>query len=418
MATFYNFTQGGRVNSFEDTFVQKNVVEDGELFSCGDNNYGGLGTNNTQDRSTPVQEYTSSTNWIHCSAQGYNGSYAIKSDGTLWAWGENVEGNIGDNSQNVHRSTPRQISIASLGGLTGWKLVQGAGSYGAIAIRNDGSLWRWGWVFTGDNTGTTRRSTPRQVSIAEPGGLFGWKEISTNVSFSSAIRTDGTLWVWGDNAYGKIGDNTSDGGVLGTNGRSTPRQISAGATRITGWKKVSCGLHHMAALREDGTLWAWGRNHVGQLGNNQVGVNSFTPVQEFSASNNWKEVDCGRYNTFAIKEDGSLWCWGYNGFGQLGVNDTTDRPTPTTVWNNTKDWQTISSGDYATVAIKTNGELWTWGSNNNPANSGNAGNGVLGTNDRVQRNTPVQTVMGGNNWKQASIGWGSMVAIRYVDSRI
>lgn len=413
MATFYNFTEGGKVYSFDDVFLRKNSVEEGQLFTCGDNSYGGLAINNRQTRSTPVQEFTTNAEWVYCSAGGYNGGYAIKSDGSLWAWGDNSEANIGDNTNDGgttgqnSRSTPRQISLASVGGSTGWKQVDG--SFGVIALRSDGSLWRWGYVFTGDNTGVVRRSTPRQISIADPGGLYGWKYVAIGNSPShAAIRTDGTLWMWGANSYGQLGDNTTGAE------RSTPRQISAGATRITGWKEVDCGYHHTAAIREDGTLWCWGRNHVRQLGNNDS-VNRITPIQEFTSSTNWKHVSCGRYNTLAIKEDGSLWGWGYNGFGQLGVNDTTDRPTPTPVWNNTKDWQSVSSGDYATGAIKTNGELWVWGSNNNPANSGNAGNGILGTNDRVQRNTPVQTAMGGTNWKQVSFGWGNMVAIKYAE---
>lgn len=401
MATFYNFTEGGKVYSFDNVFLRKNLVEAGELFTAGDNSYGQIGDNTTSNRSTPTQEFTRSTTWVYADF-GYDGVGALKSDGTYWGWGDGAIRAAGDNTTS-NRLTPRQEFSSS----TNWKQV--CVDNAVIAVKGDGSIWAWGQGPIGDNT-TSNRNTPVQITIAQAGGLYGWKQGYVNATKFGAIRNDGTLWMWGRNNYADLGDGT-------TTQRLTPRQISIlSATGATGWKYVSCGYHHTAALRTDGTIWSWGRNHVNQLGNNSA-TNSSTPVQEFSSSTNWKYLDCGRYNTLAIKEDGSLWVWGYNGFGQLGVNDTASRPTPVPVWNNTKDWQMVASGDYATGAIKTNGELWVWGSNG-PGNTGGgpggaAGYGVLGTNDTVQRNTPVQTAMGGTNWKHVSFGWGNMVAIKY-----
>lgn len=412
MATFYNFTENGNVYSFDDVFIPKYPTLGGQIFTAGENSFGeGLvGDNNstTFARSTPKQEITFSTNWKQVSA-GYYTTSAIKSDGTLWGWGWNQNGVVGDNSI-TSRSTPRQEITSS----TNWKQVSATGS--VLAIKNDGSLWAWGDNGIGqlaDGT-TTRRLTPRQISFSTfnsdyGDGRSGWKFVDVE-SYQAmlAIRNDGTLWSWGSNAYGMIGDGT-------TTNRVTPRQISVGANRITGWKMASNGFHHKIALHEDGTVWCWGRNHVNQLGNNSS-VDSPTPVQEFSASTDWKFVVAGRYNSMAIKEDGTLWVWGYNGFGQLGVNDTAQRPTPTPVWNNLPEWKYVNSGDYATAAIKTNGELWTWGSGNSPQNSGNAGDGQLGTNDRVQRNTPVPIVFAGDNkWSDVCIGFGHVVAIKLTE---
>lgn len=404
MATFYNFTEGGKVQSFDDIFVPKYPTLGGQVFMTGDNGYGSIGDNTTSNRSTPTQEITYSNNWIDISI-GYDSTNAIKSDGTLWGWGDNAQNTVGDNT-STRRSTPRQEFTSS----TNWKQLFVDTS--VIAIKNDGSLWGWGTGTIGDNT-TSNRLTPRQISFSAFNSVYGdgrsgWKQVQTNATAYGAVRTDGTLWMWGRNAYGLLGDGT-------TATRSTPRQISVGASRINGWKYISTGYHHTSALHSDGTIWSWGRNHVNQLGNNSS-VDSLVPVQEFSSSTNWKYLDAGRYNTLAIKEDGTLWVWGYNGFGQLGVNDTAQRPTPTPVWNGLPEWKYIASGDYATAAIKTNGELWTWGSNGPGNTGGNAGYGVLGTNDSVQRNTPVPIVFNGDNkWKSVCMGWGNMIALRYIE---
>jgi alpha-tubulin suppressor-like RCC1 family protein len=418
MATYYNFTEAGKVRSFDDTFIPKYPTLGGQIFTAGENSYGegliGDGNSSAYARSTPKQEITFSNNWRQVSA-GYYTTSAIKNDGTLWGWGWNKDGIVGDNS-TTSRSSPRQEATSS----TNWKQVTSFGS--VLAIKNDGSLWAWGDNGVGqlaDGT-NTRRLTPRQISFSTFNSVYGdgrsgWKFVDiSGVQNMVAVRNDGTLWSWGFNGYGQVGDGTT-GATGGTNTRSTPRQISVGANRITGWKMASCGFQHKVALHSDGTIWSWGRNHTNQLANN-TSVDSPTPVQEFSASNNWKFVVAGRYSSMAIKEDGTLWVWGYNGFGQLGVNDTAQRPTPTPIWNSRPEWRYVDSGEYATAAIKTNGELWTWGSGNSPQNSGNAGDGQLGTNDRVQRNTPVPIVFAGDNkWKDVSIGFGHVVAVKLTE---
>ena len=167
----------------------------------------------------------------------------------------------------------------------------------------------------------------------------------------------------------------------------------------------NAGTYHTVAIKTDGTLWAWGRNFWGQLGNNDTTDRS-TPVTTFTGGTNWKQVSVGYNVTAAIKTDGTLWTWGRGSAGALGNNDTTDRSTPVTTFTGGTNWKQVSAGYNVTAAIKTDGTLWTWG-------SGNAGK--LGINNTTDRSTPVTTFAGGTNWKQVNINYASCVAITYID---
>jgi alpha-tubulin suppressor-like RCC1 family protein len=362
-----------------------------ELYLWGNNPQGSIGDNTIASRSTPRQEFTSSAIWKQISCGGSSTTpfvSAIKSDGTLWTWGRNDLGQVGDNTL-VSRSTPRQISIAAAGGLTGWKQVD-SGSGHTAAIRDDGTLWVWGYNNRGqigDNTATIR-STPRQISLAAAGGLNGWKQVSAGDSLTSALRYDGTLWCWGYNNFGQIGDNT-----LVT--RSTPTQEF---TSSTNWKQVSAGGSHTAAIKTNGTLWSWGSNNYGQIGDNTgalSGVTSrSTPRQESTLSANWKQVDCGASHTAAIKTNGTLWSWGLGNSGELGDYIIAfSRSTPIQEFTASNNWKQVSGGISFTAAIKTDGTLWTWGSNTS---------GQIGDNTIASRSTPRQEFTSSTTWRQVS----------------
>ena len=204
-------------------------------------------------------------------------------------------------------------------------------------------------------------------------------------SNASAIKTDGTLWVWGRNTYGELGTNN-------TTHYSSPVQTISGGTN---WKQVSMGFYHMAAIKTDGTLWVWGTNWFGQLGTNST-VSTSSPVQTITGGTNWKQVSCGIYSTAAIKTDGSLWVWGNNSYGQLGTNNITSYSSPVQTIAGGNNWRKVSMGLYHTLAIKTDGTLWTWGRNSY---------GALGDNTIIHRSSPVQTIAGGNNWVSVSGGF-------------
>jgi alpha-tubulin suppressor-like RCC1 family protein len=216
--------------------------------------------------------------------------------GYMWSTGYNANGELGDNTR-VNKSSPIQI-----GSLTQWSSSRAGSSYTA-AIKTDGTLWAWGYNISGQlgNGSIANRSSPTQV-----GTLTNWKQVSCGEQHAGAIKTDGTLWSWGNNQYGQLGSGT----VIS---RSSPVQIGA----LTNWKKSAAGgLNHTAAIKTDGTLWSWGNNQYGQLGSGTV-VSRSSPVQ-IGALTNWKSVHCGAFHTAAIKTDGTLWTWGLNAGGQLG----------------------------------------------------------------------------------------------------
>ncbi len=306
--------------------------------------------------------------------------------GNLWTWGYNPFGALGTND-TTNRSTP----VTTFAGGTNWKQVS-SGNVNSAAIKTDGTLWTWG--DNGNGALGTNDGTNRLTPVTTFAGGTNWKQVSTGGYHTVAIKTDGTLWTWGRNAYGQVGIND-------TTNRSTPVTTFAGGTN---WKQVDCGLFHTSAIKTDGTLWTWGYNLYGELGVNDT-TNRSTPVTTFSGGTNWKQVSAGIYITAAIKTDGTLWTWGFGGFGGLGINDSTHRSTPVTTFAGGTNWKQVSNGDSSCTAIKTDGTLWTWGRN---------AYGQVGINDTTNRATPVTTFAGGTNWKQVTGGLHS-AAIEYID---
>jgi len=360
-----------------------------ELWVWGFNNGGELGVNDTTQRNTPVTTFAGGNNWKSVDGNATGHTAAIKTDGTLWVWGTNGDAQLGINQGNVTRSTP----VTTFAGTNTWKQVA-CGQFHTAAIKTDGTLWNWG-----NNAGslgtndTTKRSTP----VTTFAGGTNWKQVSAGYAHTAAIKTDGSLWVWGFNDQGQLGD-------FSTSQRNVPVTTFAGGTT---WKQVSCGERHTAAIKTDGSLWVWGRNHNAQLGINNTDQKN-TPVTTFAGGNDWKQVACGfeASHTAAIKTDGSLWVWGSNSVGQLGINNISTRSTPVTTFAGGNNWKSILCGDRRTAAIKTDGSLWNWGLNNG---------GQLGTNGGGNRSTPVTTFAGGNNWKSVGGRGGSTIAIQTID---
>ena len=360
------------------------------LWLWGENSSSALGTNDTVHRSSPVQTIAGGTNWKQVSCGGtisgpsFTFTASIKTDGTLWLWGYGGSGRLGTNNV-VDRSSP----VQTIAGGTNWKQVS-CGRDTVVAIKTDGTLWTWGVGSSGqlgNNTATSRSSPVQTVS-----GGTNWKQVSFARDTAAAIKTDGTLWLWGVNTSGNLGTNDT---VVS---KSSPVQTIAGGTN---WKQVSAGAA-TAAIKTDGTLWTWGSNFQGALGQNDIADRS-SPVQ-VGANTNWKQVSVGSHSA-AIKTDGTLWTWGFNIFGQLGLSDTTARSSPTQVGTGT-NWKqvSVSGGDTTyTAAIKTDGTLWLWGYNTN---------GQLGNNNTTNTVSPIQTISGGTNWKQVSSGAYHVAAIR------
>lgn len=338
-----------------------------ELYAWGRNIEGQLGLGDTVSRSSPTQ-VGSLTDWTVVSQRG-----AIRMNGTLWLWGNNASGQVGDNTR-INSSSPVQI-----GALTNWSDLSTVNSSLSGAIKTDGTLWLWGnnsFGQLGDGT-VVYRSSPVQI-----GALTNWAKVSASI-VSAAIKTDGTLWTWGFNGWGSLG--TGDKVY-----RSSPVQVGA----LTNWYSVS-SAPNVAAVKTDGTLWGWGLNSSdGGVGDN-TRVNKSSPVQ-VGALTNWKIAVAGSQNTLALKTDGTLWSWGYNGQGQLGQNDIVSRSSPVQIGSLT-DWASVTrgSGSQAFSAIKADGTLWAWGLNSN---------GQLGDGTTISRSSPVQ-VGSLTTWSQtASFG--------------
>lgn len=390
MATKFRFKNAdGTTVDFEDYYVRADYFRSGNLWTWGVNGNGQLGDNTTTNRSSPVQTVAWGSNWksVDC---GYKNTVAIKSDGTLWSWGDNLSGQIGDNSVTQRNSPVQTIAFG-----TNW-IQASCGTSSTAAIKTDGTLWCWGsnsGGMLGDNTQTNRSSPVQTITFAN-----NWKKVSISKFHTAAIKTDGSLWLWGSNAYGQLGDNT-------LTSRSSPVQTSAFGTN---WIQVSCGDRYTTAIKTDGTLWTWGRNNDGQLGDNTTGHKS-SPVQTIALGTNWKYVGDASGQNFnaiaAVKTDGTLWCWGSNVYGQLGDNTTTNRSSPVQTVTFGTNWKESSIGHVA-AGIKNDGTLWTWGNN---------GNGALGDNTITNKSSPVQTVAFGTNWKNIACGSIHVAAIRYQD---
>jgi hypothetical protein len=353
------------------------------------NGIGSLGDNTILGRSSPVQTVAGGTNWAQVS-----GMAAIKTDGTLWLWGQGQGGKLGDNTE-VSKSSP----VQTVAGGNNWEQVSTGGqtNFAVAAIKTDGTLWMWGINGSGqlgDNT-IIHRSSPIQTVA----GGTNWNQVSMSKSTNAhcgAIKTDGTLWIWGQGFNGQLGNNNATFNV------SSPIQTVAGGTN---WKQVSCGINHTAAIKTDGTLWTWGNNASGQLGDNTIVIKS-SPIQTVTGGTNWKQVVAGNALTAAIKTDGTLWLWGGNSSGGIGDNTIVSKSSPVQTISGGNNWKQVSLGTINNcLAIKTDGTLWSWGNNTSPLG------GTIGDNTLVNKSSPVQTVMGGSNWKQVAHGSNTSFAI-------
>jgi alpha-tubulin suppressor-like RCC1 family protein len=362
------------------------------LWTWGRNNAGQLGNNTIVNRSTPVTTFAGGTNWKQVSGV-LDTTVAIKTDGTLWTWGANAAGNLGDNT-----TTQRITPVTTFAGGTNWKQVAcgnfniGPTANTTAAIKTDGTLWTWGANYSGQlgNNNISGRRTP----VTTFAGGTNWKQVACGREHTAAIKTDGTLWTWGGNANGQLGNNT-------TSQRNTPVTTFAGGTN---WKQVACGNRHTAAVKTDGTLWTWGYNYNGQLGDN-TSTQRNTPVTTFFGGTNWKQVSCGNNYTAAIKTNGTLWGWGATGYGRLGAGETFFDSVfiPIETFAGGTNWKQVSCGYVHTAAIKTDGTLWVWGRNLY---------GQLGNAQTTNRSTPVTTFAGGPNWKQVSSGTDHTAAVQ------
>ncbi len=264
------------------------VAEDGTLWAWGYNEQGQVGNGATTHQTRPVQIGTDQ-DWKQVRAGGYH-SMAVKTNGTLWAWGSNEDGQLGL-GHTTSQNRPVQVGTDTD---WDWSRLCASGGGNSLGIKTNGSLWFWGR--------SARTSVPTERSS------YGrnWKEITpTALNDVLAIKTDGTLWGWGN--------NSSD----------PPKQV--GTDRD--WKTVAARSGFSLAIKEDGTLWSWGDNRYGQLGNGVIGGEQSLPTQ-VGTDRDWKMVATSYFSSVALKDDGSLWTWGRGRDGVLGDGTWVDRAVP------------------------------------------------------------------------------------------
>ncbi|MCL1872632.1 MAG: S-layer homology domain-containing protein [Clostridiales bacterium] len=296
---------------------------------------------------------------------GYAHSLAIKSDDSLWTWGGNFSGQLGDGKD---RNAPAKI----MDGVT----AVSAGYYHSMAIKTDGSLWVWGGNSTGQiGDGTTiQRNTPKKI-------MDNVAAVSAGYNHSLAIKTDGSLWAWGGNLSGQLGDGSRTQ-------RLEPVKIMDGVIAI------AAGNTHSMAIRTDGSLWLWGANKNGQIGDGST-TDRPMPVMVME---NVASISAGDYYySLAVTDDGSLWAWGANDSGQLGDGSATQRNTPKKIMDSVV---AASAGEDHTVAIKNDGSLWSWGRN---------AYGKLGDGQAADRYTPEKIM---DNVAAATAGYNHTLATK------
>lgn len=317
------------------------VSRDGQLLAWGESLAGQLGLTVDTDRTLPTA--VSGLTDVEYIAGGLRHSLAVKSDGTVWAWGYNLGGQLGDGT-NDSRTKPVKV-----GGLENVTQVS-AGGLQSLARKADGTVWAWGGNISGE-LGLDRsnlRSPPVQVS-----GLTSAKQVSAGVGFSLAVQNDGSVWSWGANDSGQLGVDPALTFQGNANFRHTPARISG----LPSISSVAAGQKHALALAADGTVWAWGSQTNGILGNLQIEAGVSLPVQVYGLSD-VVAIAAGSTHSMALRRDGSVHVWG------LVLDEENIYAVGIPVeFPDIRDATSISAGLAFSLVTKSDGTTWAWGLN-------------------------------------------------------
>jgi Regulator of chromosome condensation (RCC1) repeat len=344
----------------------------GTVWEWGYNSDGELGNRTNANSNIPVQVGLTglpSGVTITTIAGGGTHSLALASNSTVWAWGNNYYGELGNGSYNGS-NIPVQVSLPSLpSGVTITKIA--CGENHSLALASNGTVWAWGWNAYGQigNRSYNGSNVPVQVSLPSlPSGVT-MTSISCGELHSLALASNGTVWAWGWNAYGQLGNGFDN------YGSNIPVQVSIPSgfiiTKIAGWG------YHSLALASNGTVWAWGQSTT-TFSNIPVQV-GLTGLPNGVIITN---IECGELHNLALASNGTVWAWGLNYDGELGNGTNTDSNIPVQV--SLPSGVTISNiagGGWHSLALASNNTVWAWGSN---------GDGELGNGSYNGSNIPVQ----------------------------
>jgi alpha-tubulin suppressor-like RCC1 family protein len=329
-----------------------------------------LKANATKTGMTPSSTATASFTISGKVAGGQNHTIGLKSEGTVWSWGSNSVGqlSIGTADASTHPA-PTQAKLNSTTLLSGISGV-GAGASHSLAIKSaDGSVYGWGNDASGqlgDNSAATQQLYPVQAKTTATGNplLVGVIDVSGGASHSIALKSDGTVWTWGSNASGQLGDG-------GTTSRKLAAQVkTAASTFLTGVVAIAAGDNFCVAVKSDGTVWAWGVNASGQLGIGSTTTQKFAVQVKLlggAALSGITDIACGSMHVAALKSDGTVWTWGSNTNGQLGNGTTTQASNPVQAKLNSTTFiggaSALAGGATHTIVLKSDGSVWSCGIN-------------------------------------------------------
>ncbi|MDP1619401.1 MAG: RCC1 repeat-containing protein, partial [bacterium] len=332
---------------------------------------GQLGDNSTDSKLTPVQvlgvDAVGVLSGIIQITAGSSHACALKNDSSVFCWGNNWAGELGDNT-TTKRYTPVQVlGVDAIGTLTDVGQIVSGGAF-SCAIKNDGSVFCWGYNGAGElgDGSYIDRLTPVQVlGVDGIGTLTDVSQVTAGFDHACALKIDGSVNCWGYNPYGQLGDNT-------TVNKNVPVQVvdADGTGSLTDVNEITAGMDYVCALKNDGSVFCWGYNVHGQLGDNTT-TQKLIPVQVLGVNavgtlSDVNRIAAGSNHTCALKNDGSVFCWGYNGYGQLGDDTTVQKLTPIQVlgvgtFGTLSDVSQIATGASHTCALKNDGSVFCWG---------------------------------------------------------
>ncbi|MCA6436399.1 MAG: T9SS type A sorting domain-containing protein [Bacteroidetes bacterium] len=343
------------------------ICNDSTVKAFGENATGQIGNGNTTDQSIPST--VAGLSGIKAVSAGGDQleahSMALKSNGTVWCWGSNLYGALGNASATgTFVTAPVQALL-----LTNVKAIS-AGGWHSVALKSDGTVWCWGWNADGQlgDASTVNKIIPTQVT-----SINNVVKIAAGTYHTLALKSDGTVWAWGDNVNGQIGNSTTGTDAL------APVQVN-GLTNVVA---IAAGRFFSLAVKNDGTVWTWGQNLYGQLGNGNT-TDSNTPVQVSGlAGINSAIAAAGAFHCHALKNNGTVWSWGRNTHGNLGNNTVADSNVPVQMTNFSNPVG-MAAGTNFSLFFKADGSLWGTGRN---------ASGQLGDGTTTQRNIANQSAV-------------------------
>jgi alpha-tubulin suppressor-like RCC1 family protein len=359
------------------------VRQNFQAWAWGGNDFFQLGDGTSTSKLSPVSVIGDISDWTQISS-GFRDSIGIRSNGTLWGWGENYRGQLGDNT-----STSRNSPVSVVGGFTDWCYVNKGSFRATHAIRQNGTLWAWGVNVAGVLGDGTLTNTSSPVSVI--GNFTDWCQVSSN-RHSLGVRQNGTAWAWGRNTSGELGDNSTTSSL-------SPVSVVGD---FTDWCQVSAGCDHSLGVRQNGTAWAWGNNTYGRLGDGTT-TDSSSPVSVIGGFTDWCQVSAGNNHSLGVRSNGTAWAWGVNSCGRLGDGTLTNTSSPVSVVGGFTDWCQVSAGGLHSLGVRQNSTAWAWGNN---------ANGRLGDGTTTDTSSPVSVVGGFTDWCQVSAGSGHSLALR------